>query len=677
MAESNFPHPQNDPNAKERGMVKEKSEWAGDPRIEIDEEPIDVLKPGSDKHAQVLNYLLKRLNYAEEKMSQFYHRWRVMEQRTQAYINLPDWEKEWKRMNEKGQKPSPVSIVVPYQFSTISTIVTYLLHTFTGRKPMFQVGSRKDETANSSRMMETVLQYQADHTRMIKELFEFLQSTQQYGLGIMRSLWVVDKRKRTVTTVEQGAYVKQRKEKVVYEGNEVSAVDPFMFFPDPRVPMYEVNKRGEYVFWRMFEGRHILKRDEKSGVYKFVDNAAQSMPKGQYGGDSARAAMAGGDANPGTQPEDAHRTNSETAQVDQGTVEIIPAELGLGESDVPEKWLFTVVNKSQIVQALPLDADHDMHPVAVSEPYTLGKSFGSPGISDYLGPLQDTMSFLINSHMENTRKVMNDMMIVDPSMVEMQDLRDPKPGKIIRLKRAAQGRDVRSALQQMNVQDVTKQHINDMQTFMQLGQQLSAVTENVLGVQAEGGRKTATEVRTSTEAAASRLAAQARIISAQALVDLTEQMAVNTQQYMTQDFYLQVVGKEGKENPIHVTPDQVNGDFYYPVHDGTLPLDKTALFDIWSQLFQTSLQDQELRKQYSMSRMFEQVAELGGIRNIEAMKLKTSEQADIEQERDKGNLATPDEVAQAFGSSGNDSGNDSEDEAVPRGGGFNAGASFG
>jgi len=260
------------------------------------------------------------------------------------------------------------------------------------------------------------------------------------------------------------------------------------------------------------------------------------------------------------------------------------------------------------------------------------------------------------------------MIVVDPTMVEMQDLRDPKPGGIVRLKRAAQGRDVRSAMSQMNVQDVTRGHIQDMQTFMQLGQQLSAVTENVLGVQAEGGRKTATEVRTSTEAAASRLAAQARIISAQAMVDLTEQMAVNTQQYMTQDFYLQVVGKEGKENPIHVTPDQVSGDFYYPVHDGTLPLDKTALFDIWSNLFSTALQDQELRKQYSMSRMFEQVAELGGVRNIEAMKLKTSEQADIEQERDKGNLATPEEVQRAFGTAGNDD----EEGAVPKGGGFNA-----
>jgi hypothetical protein len=202
---------------------------------------------------------------------------------------------------------------------------------------------------------------------------------------------------------------------------------------------------------------------------------------------------------------------------------------------------------------------------------------------------------------------------------------------------------------------------------MRLGQQLSAVTENVLGMQAEGGRKTATEVRTSTEAAASRLAAQARIISAQALVDLTEQMAVNTQQYMTQDFFLQVVGQEGRENPIHVTPDQVSGDFYYPVHDGTLPLDKTALFDIWSNLFTTALQDQELRGQFSITKMFEHVAELGGARNIESMKISPMSSEEIEKQRQQGNVISMEDAQQAFGGQGGG--------AVPQGGGFTPTAS--
>lgn len=647
MVDEATQHHMSDPNAPDRGIDKPKKEWEGGPGLDEGQKPIDLLKPGSDLHEKVLNYLIHRLDHSEDKMSHFYARWRVMEKKTQAYIDLPDWENEWKKMNDKGYKPAPVSIVVPYQFSIISTIVTYLLHTFTGRKPMFNVGTYKDETARSSQMMESVLQYNADHTRLIRHMFEFLQSGQQYGVGILRTLWVVDKKKRTVTVRQGDSFLKRKETKIAYEGNDVEVVDPFLFFPDPRVPMSEVNRRGEFVFWRVFEGRHMLKRDEAAGVYKYVDNASQSLPRARAG-ESARDLLAGGTASPGARPEEGERHRGRMGQVDQGTVEIIPAELGIGDGESPEKWLFTILNKSQIIQAEPLDADHDMHPVAVSEPYTLGKSFGAPSISDYLAPLQDMMSWLINSHQENVRKVLNDMIIVDPSMVEMQDLQDPKPGGILRLKRAAQGRDVRTAIHQLQVQDVTKQHINDAELFMRLGQQLSAVTENVLGLQAEGGRKTATEVRTSTEAAASRLAAQARVISAQALVDLTEQMAVNIQQFMTQEFYLQIVGQEGQEKPLHVTPDQVSGDFYYPIHDGTLPLDKTALFDVWSSMFEVASKDEAIRAEYSIPRMFEYIAELGGARNIEQMRLDVQSDDEVQRRVQAGNAASPEDVARAF-----------------------------
>jgi hypothetical protein len=127
-------------------------------------------------------------------------------------------------------------------------------------------------------------------------------------------------------------------------------------------------------------------------------------------------------------------------------------------------------------------------------------------------------------------------------------------------------------------------------------------------------------------------------------------MAVNIQQYMTQDFYIQLTGEEGKQNPIHVSPDSVNGDFYYPVHDGTLPLDKTALFNIWSQMFQTAASDPAIRETYSIPRMFEEVAELGGIQNIEGMRMQSQEE--IDKQVQAGNMVTPGEAKNALGGGG-------------------------
>lgn len=627
-----------DPNPQ--GLSLPESEWPSIRATDMDKRPIDRLKPGTKIHARVKNYLISRLEDSEKEMSKFYPRWEVQEKKVQAYIDLPKWEQDLKDLNDKGEPPKITSIVVPYSFATISTIVTFLLHTFAGRRPMFQVGSYKDGGVGGAKNMETLLQFQADHARLVRQLYQFLQDSQVYGVGVLRNLWVNDQRERTVIRPGPlGGLQRGRETRLIYQGNEMLAQDPFMFFPDPRVPMQEVNKLGEFVFWRDFQGKHILLRDQANGLLKWVEYTPETLPHAKRS-DSSRSIRAFGASTPGAQ----NTLPKSYVQRDQGTVEIIPAELGLGESKTPEKWMFTLLNKEVIAQAEPLGMDHGMHPVCVTEPYTMGYGFGQLGISDYLGPLQDAITWLINSHIDNVRRVLNNMFIVDPTRVEMQDFKTPGPGRIIRLKKSAYGQDVRTILQQLPVQDVTGQHIQDAELFMRMGQTMSAITQNLLGVQDAGSRKTASEVRISGESAASRLSAQARLISAQAIVDLTEQMSLNTQQFLTEEFYLQVVGQEGMAEYVNIGPTEVVGDFHYPIHDGTLPLDRVALFDVWRQVFQAVQQDPALRAEYSLGKIFEYVAELGGARNIESMKLNAQSDEAIQQQVQAGNAVPIDQA---------------------------------
>ncbi len=507
--------------------------------------------------------------------------------------------------------------------------------------------------------METVLQYNADHTRLVKHIFQFLQDTQVYGLGILRTMWREDfaMRTRRVKVEKRTLFGRklddefeiEREEELVYEGNETVAQDPFMFFPDPNVPMTEVNRRGEYVFWRNFDGKHLLLRLEADGTFKWVKESPVGLPQSKTSlgaGASGRSLLSRGTPTPGLDGFNNHRQRgADYMQVDQGTIILIPRELGLGESERPEKWLVTIINKAQIVQIEPFNADHDLHPVSVSEPYTLGYGFGQPGMMDYLGPIQDVISWLINSHMDNVRKVINDVLIVDPSAIEMQDLRNSGPGKTIRLKRAALGRDVRTIVNQLAVTDVTQGHIADMQLFITIGQMLSAVANATLGLgKGKSSRATATEIRSETENAASRLASQGKIISAQAMVDHTMMWSLNVQQNISDEFILQIMGENGLSSPIRITPDMLTGDFNYPIHDGTLPIDKIALLDQWKEIFKTVLEDQELRSTYNVPRLFEFIAKLGGAENISGMKVSVQSDESVERGVQAGTLAPVGEV---------------------------------
>lgn len=636
-----------------------KSDWPTLSKKQREATPAELLRD-DDIHSRVKSYLMERIKFSEDKMAELKPRWKVNEKKYQAYVTLPKWEEALKQMGDSGAPPKVTSIVIPYTFATISTIVTYLIHTFAGRKPMFQVGSTKAETAQSAQNMELVLQYNADHTRLIKHLFQFLLDGQQYGVSVLRCHWSKEEKIRTrwkdqeVFGMPTAKKIKVRESAVTYEGNDICAIDPYMFYPDPRVPMADVNKKGEFVFWKDYQGRHALKTLERQGKVFDVDRIRETSrdARGQIEAESDRGLRAGGTAVPGRHDTGDSQIRS-FVELFQGTCEIIPAELGLGTGEYPEKWLFTIANRCRIIQAEPLQLDHDMHPVVVSEPYTMGYAFGQLGIADYLNPMQDCMSWLINSHMDNVRTALNNMFVFDPSRIEVQDLKDPGAGKLIRAKKAAYGTDLSEAIKQFQVQDVTQGHIRDFQLFMKIGDTMSSITDNLRGLHDSGGRKTATEVRTAGEAAASRLAAMARFISAQALTDLTEQMCLNNQQNLSDEFYVEVTGIDGLKNHIRISPEMLTGDFHYPINDGTLPLDRVALLDVWKEIFMGVAQDQQLRSQFDVIELFKYTAELGGAKNIERFQVQAMPDQQVMDQMQAGNMKPMEKMAPATGVEGN------------------------
>ena len=579
------------------------------------------LRKGTDTHTKLLDYLTQRIRMSEDKMKSFYARWNSQELKMQAYLTLPKYDKLLEDMNKTGLAPQAATLTIPYNYATVATIVTYMVPTFTGRRPIFQVGAYGSEGLKNSTAMETLLQHNADTGKVVLRFIQLFKDTETYGVGALRCLWGERYRyqTRTETTVAGDAPVKRLVK--YWQGNEIDNIDPFLFFPDPRVPMAEVADKGEFVFWREFTSKLKLKKAESQGELVNVDGAGE-LPAARTAsvGESFRGIRAGGTGTPGADRPGTRTVNS-YVQVDQGTVEIIPSELGLGDSDYPEKWLFTILNEQQVVQAEPLDYDHGSHPVSVCESQSMGHGFGNLSTADYLSPLQDAMSWFLNSHMHNVRAALNNMLVVNPAMVHMKDLEDPEPGKLIRMRRSALSQDPRMAVMQLKFNDVTQSHVGDLVQLMRLGDMMSAVSDNVRGIQAATGRKTATEVRTSGEAAASRLAAQARFYSAQGISPLGDQMACNYQQFMDMELALKNIRND---DVLQLKRDAISGTFFFPVHDGTLPIDKVAMLDIWKEIMFGVAKDQELRGMYSLPKIFEHVAELGGAQNIESFRVNVA-----------------------------------------------------
>jgi hypothetical protein len=238
------------------------------------------------------------------------------------------------------------------------------------------------------------------------------------------------------------------------------------------------------------------------------------------------------------------------------------------------------------------------------------------------------------------RAVLNNQFIFDPSRVVVKDVENPAPGKAIRLKPAAYGQDVRGVLAQLQVGDVTRSHLNDMQVFEQIVQRVLGVNDNVMGMVNTGGRKTATEVRSSTSFSVNRLKTTCEWFSAAGFAPLTQKLIQSSQQLYDLERKMRIVGDIGMMSPqfAMVTPDSIAGFYDYEPVDGTLPVDRFAQANLWQMLLGQTRNFPQLMQGLDIVKLFGWVANLAGLKNFNQFRLQVVPDAQLAQQAQAGNV---------------------------------------
>jgi len=232
------------------------------------------------------------------------------------------------------------------------------------------------------------------------------------------------------------------------------------------------------------------------------------------------------------------------------------------------------------------------------------------------------------SHVANVRKAINDMLVVDPYLVNIEDLKDPQPGKLIRLRRPAWGRGVDKVVQQLQVNDITRGNIADSSYITQWMDRISGADQSMQGSLRQGGpeRLTSAEFQGTRGSAVSRLQRLAMIIGMQFMQDIGTQFAVHTQQYMKQATYVSTVGRYaeqlvknfGDARRARVNPSDLAINYDLIVRDGSIPGGNFS--GSWIDLFKVIGTTPELMQQFDVTRIFTYIAQQLGAKNVEDFK---------------------------------------------------------
>jgi hypothetical protein len=549
-------------------------------------------------------------------MEENYWRWNYAEQRIQAWTPVQDYKRIMDgcltREGYLDSPPEPVSVIVPYSYATLHAAATFISQVLLGQKPVFPLIAARGTETDRARLMETALQSNLDASRGQETLWQLCWDPLIYGFGAAKNAW----EERTGQTIRWVAGRRETATETTFAGNVTSAIDPYAFRPDPRVPIHQCNLRGDFMFCEEQVSETVLKDLEKDGMLKWVDAAISKDTANRNRNTSLeqnrRRIKIGirGEALENPVNVIGFRTLRE------GTVRLVPKDWKFGDSDRSELWKFTWMER-QIIQAEPLGMIHSMHPMVATEPSSFGHDFMSISMHDMIGPFQDILSWLVSSRMENVRTAINNQFVADPSRVEVNDVRASPIGRIIRLKQTAIGLPVKEAIMQLMVNDVTTGHISDIQVMRILADTITGVNDNMRGIQTAGGRRSATEARMAMQNGASRLSQMAIRVSAQAFQPLCQQMIMNIQQFMPDKMWVETTGDDGSPASTAITPDMIVGQFNFQVSDGTLPYDKTALVETWKEIMFGVAQDPELRQAYPITEIFRYVATLGGAKNID------------------------------------------------------------
>lgn len=592
------------------------------------------LKPGSELHNNLRDRIWQRATEARHEISKRFDSWREIDQTLTTYIPLKDKEEQLKQKDTS----KPVSIVFPYTYSMLEALLTYLSMAFF-QDPIFQYEGVEDNDTIGAMLMELVIRLHCIKNKTQLNIHTALRDSLAYGIGAAIPGWFqLYGRKPVRSTVitqsdlgNQSTPEVQLVNSLLFEGNNLSNIDPYMWLPDPSVSSVDVQK-GEFVGWVDRDNyMNLLGRENQPGsdLFNVKYLKARKDKRSTLALDQSDRLVRYG----GSNELNRSMTNS-TNPVDviKMYINLIPRDWQLSDNEYPEKWYFELAADDVIICAMKADHNHGMYPVSVASPEFDGYSITPIGRLEVLYGLQHTLDFLFNSHIANVRKAVNDMLVVDPYLVNIEDLKDPQPGKLIRLRRPAWGRGVDKVVQQLAVQDITRLNISDSAYITSWMDRISGADQSMQGALRMSGpeRLTSSEFQGTRGSAISRLQRIAMLIGVQFMQDIGTMFAVHTQQYMSQQTYVSIVGRYadqlkqtfGKQK-VQVTPYDLAISYDVIPRDGSIPGGNFS--QAWIDLFKVIGTTPELMQQFDVTRIFMYIAQQLGAKNVEDFRRNMSQ----------------------------------------------------
>lgn len=629
------------------------------PQVEEVDPPIEEkLAADSSLHRKILTRLNARLNLSYDHMQTRFDSWDRVDDHVRSFIDLSRKavKVDGTTDQNKTEHPFQRGVVVPATFAMLQVRLVQEVGLLTARQPIDGLRGVGIEDIQPAKLMEAVLDYDAQKSNRLPLTWSVCQDAEKYGLGIIYDCWQEEYGwKRSLRPGPPGSMNQsgipmlipsgERSWEKITEYGQWVCVDPYLYYPDPRLPVCEV-QNSEFAGHRFFRSfSHLIENSQERGGNYF--NVKFLRRGGSAGIGPAESTRVSGQESMKDQNRRRARFSTESLTMrgsiddrDRGfyaldhiAIKLIPEEWDLGPGDTPEIWIFTLADERIIIRAHPMPNDHGRLPYSVIEPNPDQHALFNQGSAENMDGLQRFMNWLFNSHMSNTMRGLNDALVYMASCLEEADLRSGGPMRHIRLTQYAEDMvlggtaQIGSFYQQLGIQDLTKGHLETYQMLFDMAQRLMASNDPQMG-QPTSEKRTLGEVQSIMAAASQRIAMITRVMDAQGFAPTIRRHIQNRQQFTDLEKFFQITGDLSKElggmERLLVNRYQMQGDFDYQPITGTMASDPAREAELWRSIFQTVVAYPPFQqpspidgKQFDVREVFNEMVRKGGARDVE------------------------------------------------------------
>lgn len=590
------------------------------------------------------SYIGKLLDYSQTSLTDFRNRMEAIDvayTRYEAALQANDKA----GMDYYGRQPcnaGPINLVTPVVVSQTQSIVAYWAEVFLSGYPIFPVVSNPDNK-DKAEALEGIVQDHMVLSESIPDLQLLLQDAARYNRGAIDVIWDPIKTFQPWSDIADIAGTERKTQEKLTYVNKIKRLNLRNTHYDPRVPLHQVDSRGEYAGYSELITRMELKdllnrlQIERTIVNTAVINEALCSAINQldyyedpllnnYTSSTSQARGTNWDAylgyevpgQEGSQRKVPHNTTG-TYILHTFYLRLIPTDFGITAPSPNSVQVFRVrmVNRDTVISVEPFQGANGRFGMYVFPAIEDGLDTQTQSYAEMAMPIQKATTQLFNIRFADARRRIADRGLYNPDLVRPSDINSPFPEAKIPIK---PNQLMENAMEQAYKQIPydgrgTETVIQDAMIIQDMSRELSGMNNASRG-QFQKGNKSVTEFDTIMGNSENRMRLPATVLEHRCFTKLKEQLKLNILQFGQDTTIL----SPRNSKPLEVNIKELQeARLQFELSDGYTPKSKMASTDMLMGIINLIMNSPHLQQVFGsqLPSMVAHLAQLGGVRGMD------------------------------------------------------------